>query len=254
MKRTLVFSAAMVAFMTLTGPTLVSASVAYLFVDSAPNESDAYDVWWTDTQADIAADTFTNMRNGLHPVGSNKVDPYDGIAYDSLPMGDDKGRMLAWMYWMPGVEASSLEGRFQLNVSLDWGGDVWNALTNSWDDPGNPDDGWLQPGFEDYLGEGQIGAYAVWWVPLDNHALPYDTGGTWDDEVNQGDIDALRQEILTKQTYFRGQIRLRENGSSPWVIKDDITLDVVAVPAPGALLLAGFGVVIVRRLRSQGAI
>ncbi len=212
-------------------------AATFLYADSAPNVygSPDWGPWWTQTKADVAAGTFTNMRTGTYP-GTTWMDPYDEIVYST----GDMGKRLHWIYWIPGETTASLDGLFQVRWVVDWDGDEW---TYDWTTyqlvPATPDAGWVQPGSWEDFNNGVIGSFGFAWWAYDDLALPYDTGGSPYDETDQADIDALRQDVFQYQTFALGQVRMRDSANDPWQVTNQLRIQVV--PEPGTVLLLGSG-------------
>ena len=211
-------------------------AVTYLYVDSAPNVygSPDWGPWWTQTKADVAAGSFTNMRTGTYP-GTTWMDPYDEIVYST----GDLGKRLHWIYWVPNTTTTDLDGLFEVRWVVDWDGGLWTYDWSTYDwTPATPDAGWVQPSsWEDYNG-GVIGSFGFAWWAGDDEAPPYDTDGNPWNETDQADIDALRQEVFQNQTFALGQVRMKDSGGA-WEVTNEINVRVV--PEPGTLLLMGSG-------------
>lgn len=219
-----------------------------LNVDSAPNRygSSAWAPWWDQTKADVAAGTFTDMRTGTFP-GTHYIDPKDEIVYSTM----DLGKRLHWIYWLPSQNTADLGNNFQVKWVIDWDGEDWTLDSyGDWAQDA-PEVGWATPSsWENYSG-GVIGSFGFAWWSTDNDAPPFSTDTSDYNEVNQADIDALRNEVLLYQTHATGYIRYRESGSAPWQYAD---LRVEVVPEPGtlfagALLLLPFLAGTVKTLR-----
>ncbi len=219
-------------------------AATYLYVDSAPNVygSPDWDPWWTQTKADVATGSFTNMRTGTYP-GTTWMDPYDEIVYST----GDLGKRLHWIYWVPGATTSGLDGLFEVRWVIDWDGDLWTYDWSAYDwTPATPDAGWVQPSsWENYDADGDgnadgvIGSFGFAWWAYDDLAPPRDTGGNAYDETDQADIDALRQQVFQYQTFALGQVRTRNTQDASWAITNQVNVRVV--PEPGTLLLMGSG-------------
>ena len=211
----------------------VASADVQLYVDSAPNVygSPAWGPWWTQAKADVVAGTFTNMRTGTYP-GTLNADPYDEIVYST----GDLGKRLHWIYWVPGETVAGLDGRFEVKWVIDWAGTNWTYEGGTWALDG-PTVGWSQPSsWEDYSG-GVIGSLGFAWWATDDDAPPFNTDGSPYNEVDQADIDALRQTVLAYQTFATGYVRCLDDAGA-WQTQE---LMVNIVPVPGAVLLGVFG-------------
>jgi len=221
------------------GILIASPVMADLYVDSAPNVygSPDWDPWWAQTKTDIVAGAFTNMRTGTY-TGTNLIDPYDEIVYSTM----DLGKRLHWIYWLPGETVGGLDGLFEVKWVVDWGGNDWTYEGGGWALDGT-EVGWSQPSSWENYDDGQgntgvIGSLGFAWWSTDNDAPPPDSGGNIYDEVDQADIDALRNIVLKNQTYATGMIRYRESVDSDWQYT---SLEMTVIPAPGAVVLGMIG-------------
>lgn len=232
--------------LVLTILTFVGSSQSWslnvgFYVDSAPNVygSPNWAAWWTSTQQDVKDGAMQNMRTGLFP-GTLCTDPLDFIVYST----GDLGKRVHWIYWIPNMSVSQMSGLFQVRNILDWGGTdyTYDYGTASYVDLSvDPDAGWIQPGsWTDYMG-GVIGSFGWAWWATDNDALPNSTDGNPYNETDSDDIMALRNLVLSSQTYLGGQIRYRDSITDEWTT-EDLTLQVKAVPEPSTLALVGAGV------------
>ena len=146
---------------------------------------------------------------------------------------------------MPNETTTSLDGLFEVKWVIDWGGDNWTYDGGGWAADG-PEVGWSQPSsWEDYDdGQGTtgvIGSLGFAWWSTDNDAPPLDTGGSVYDEVNQDDIDALRNVVFNAQTFATGLVRWRNSPTDDWMVSS-LTVNVVPLPAAvfaGLPLLGG---------------
>jgi len=207
-----------------------------LYVDPAPNVSGSPDYagWWTSAKTDVVAGTFVNMGSGyLGTPGVLNADPYDEIVYST----GDLGKRMHWIYWLPGETVADLTGRFQVKQVMDWDGVAyaWGA------DVDGPEVGWYTPTSWVEYGGGVIGTFGNAWWAGDNEALPYSTDSNPWNETDQADIDALRDMVLEYQTFTTGYVRIRDDETSQWVTQQ-ITVNVVPVPAAVLLGMLGFGV------------
>ncbi len=213
-----------------------AAADVQLYWDSAPNRygSPQWGPWWTQTKADVVAGTFVNGRTAVHP-GTSMIDPLDEIVYSTM----DLGKRVHWIYWVPGKTTAELNGLFEVKWVVDWEGDHWTYDwgTSDWAADG-PEVGWSQPAsWEDYSG-GVIGSLGFAWWAADDEAPPFDTGGTPYDEVNQDDIDALRNVVIGAQTFATGYVRIRDSVGGAWTT---LSMKLDVVPAPGAVVLGMIG-------------
>jgi hypothetical protein len=238
MKKLLVFLCTGLLILGISG----SALALSLYVDSAPNVygSPAWDPWWDQTKQDVVAGTFTNMRTGTFP-GTTTFDPYDEIVYST----GDLGKRLHWIYWLPGETTGGLEGVFEVKWVVDWDGVTY---TYDWDIGDlvidDPNSYWVQPEhWEDYTGgseSGVIGSFGFAWWASDDEAPPLNTDISPWNEVDQADIDALRDEVLDYQTYAIGMVRYRETLDADW---EYTTLQLNIIPEPSTVFLLGAGLI-----------
>jgi PEP-CTERM motif len=216
--------------------TVSTASGVGFFVDTAPNVYGSPDwaPWLAQAKVDVADGSFINMRSSnFTAAGSNWLDPYDEIVYST----GDLGRRLHWLYYLPGETVANLAGRFEVKWVIDWGGGDWTYEGGGWAADG-AEVGWVEPGsWEDYDG-GVFGSLGFAWWATDNEADPMDSFGTIYDETDQDDVDALRQQVFSYQTFARGEYRYMESGCTEWTY-GEIQLDVV--PEPGSIVLLSIG-------------
>lgn len=220
-----------------------------LHVDSAPNAygSPNYAPWWAAAKTDVTNGTFTNMRNGTLP-GSTYFDPIDEIVYST----GDLGKRMHFIYAIDGETTASLDGCFEVKMSMDWGGVdyTYNWSTGSLVEDA-PELGWVQPGsWEDYSEgsfTGVVGSFGHAWWAYDDLAPVYDTGGTAYDEVDAADIAALRENSLLYQTFLLGQYRIKDSLGN-WNY-GDINMLVIPLPTTVGLGMLGLGAIALRRNR-----
>ncbi len=208
-----------------------------LYVDSAPNIYGSSDwvPWWDQTKQDVVDGAFTNLRTGTFP-GTKTVDPYDMIVYSTM----DLGKRLHWIYWIPNTTINQLDGLFEVKWVIDWSGYEWTYENDdfAWNDPDNPNVGWSQPSSWEEYSDGVIGSLGFAWWATDDYAYPYNSSGNAYDEVNQADIDALRDIVFRNQTFATGMVRYRDDTNSDWEVSQ---LQVTVVPEPTTMLLLGAG-------------
>lgn len=201
----------------------ISISSAVTFrVDSAPNiyGSPDWAPWWAQAISDVADANFENMRSATYP-NTFYCDPYDEIVYST----GDGGRRVHWIYRIDNETVFDLSGRFEVKWVIDWGGTHYTYANGGWADDG-PEVGWSEPSsWEDNNG-GVTGSLGFAWWSTDNDAYPYDTDGNPYNETDQADIDALRDNVFSAQTYLRGMVRYKDTIYSDWETTS-IELDIV---------------------------
>jgi hypothetical protein len=233
------------AVFTLVGFASAGTITAFLYADTAPNVygSPNWAPWWTQAKADVAAGTFVNMRSGNHP-GTTYFEPEEEIVYSTM----DLGKRLHWIYWVPDKTIAQLQNcNFQVNWMVDWEGVDY---VYDWDNydlvranlvGGIPTNGWIRPSSwieydkdGDNNPDGVIGTFGFAWWATDNEAEPLDTDGTWWNETDQDDVNALAAKIRRAQTHAIGYIRWKCEGDNDW---DYRILQLNVVPEPGTMLL-----------------
>jgi hypothetical protein len=203
---------------------LAAKAVITLNVDAAPNVygSPNWPSWWSQTEADVAAGTFTDMRSGTYP-GTHLIDPRDESVYST----EDLGQRLHWIYWLPGQTTAGLGDNFQTKWVTDWAGEAWtydwtlNGGNGDWALDG-ADVGWTTPASWADYNSGVIGSFGFAWLT----SGPNDT--------------AFRNDILQNQTYATGLIRSRDNENDAWQIQE-LTVQVVPEPTTAGCFLLGLG-------------
>lgn len=213
-----------------------------LYADTAPNfyGSPSWGPWWTAAKADVAAGTFINMRSGAHP-GTIYFEPEEAIVYSTM----DRGKRLHWIYWIPGVTTSQLDGLFEVNNTIDWDGVeyLWGLIPY----PGGiPTTEWYRPtSWVNYDADGDgtvdgvVGTFGNAWWAGDNEAPPFDTNGVWNDETDAADVAALAAQVLQHQTHWTGWVRYRQSQSDDWTYMQ-LRLQIVPEPGTVVLWLSGF--------------
>ncbi len=230
------------ALLAVASSALAVSITPTLVADTAPNAygSPNYAPWWTQAKADVAAGTFINMRSGKHP-GTTLFEPKEAIVYST----GDLGRRLHWIYWIPGVTKSELNGLFEVNNTVDWDGKeyLWGEIEY----PGGiPTTEWYQPTkWEDYDANGDgtidgvIGTFGNAWWAGDNEAPPFDTDGNPYNETDSADVAAYASQMLQHQTHWTGWIRYRPTANDEWTYMQ-LRLQVVPEPGTMVLWLSGF--------------
>jgi hypothetical protein len=234
------------AVFTMVSFASAGTITAFLYADTAPNVygSPNWAPWWTAAKADAAAGTFVNMRSGQHP-GTTYFEPEEEIVYST----GDLGKRLHWIYWVPGKTIAQLQNcNFQVNWMVDWEGVDY---VYDWDNydlvqanlvGGIPTNGWIQPSSwieydkdGDNNPDGVIGTFGFAWWATDNEAEPLrHQSGTWWNETDQDDVNALAAKIRRAQTHAIGYIRWKCEGDNDW---DYRILQLNVVPEPGTVLL-----------------
>jgi hypothetical protein len=206
---------------------IIIESPTTLRVDTAPVNTADWDPWWAQSMIDITNADFANMRSGMYP-NSFLCDPYEEIMYYT----GDQGHRSHWIYHVNDETIESLSGRFEVKWIIDWNGVLYTFHDGilafdedelGWSEPTN----WVEENGS------VIGSVAFAWQAMDNYAYPYDTDGNPFNEVDQADIDALRVDVLSAQTFVRGLIRFKPVDVLDWEMTS-IDLDVVG-SLPGDL-------------------
>lgn len=142
-----------------------SAWALSLYVDAAPNVygSPDYDPWKASAFADAAAGTFVNMANSINPdnVGTTSFEIEDEVVYSF----GDLGKRLTFIYWLPEVTITDIEGLFEISLTNVWDGEFLDFYDYYYGST------WLEPTtWENYdadgdgLTDGVIGlAGMAWW-------------------------------------------------------------------------------------------
>lgn len=251
-------SKVLLIFIFVFGLSLHSYATITLNVDTAPNVYDSpnWAPWWNQTKDDVVNDNFLNMRSSLlNRPGELKMDPYDEIIYSTM----DLGKRLHWIYWLPEETTSSLEDLFQVKWIIDWRGGNYYSESDVWH-LDSPDRGWNQPTNWENYNDGQgnsgvIGSFGFAWWAWDGSANPGDTGGSFYDETDMADVNAMWNLISQYQTFAKGTIRYRSSVNDDWQFQD-LQVDVVANPEPSTFLLLGFGFLgfgVIRRIRKKNS-
>lgn len=205
-----------------------------IYVDAAPNVygSSAYPAWQQSTFDDIYDGTFLNMRSGVNSanVGTTDFEIQDEVVYSF----GDLGKRLTWVYYIEGATLDCLSSA-----------DLKISLTNTWDGV-NSDfyydyygSTWITPTkLYDYDGDGDgtvDGVYGVagmaWWGAYSTNT--------------QEELDADIYEWMQASESWTFSVSLNS-----CVTSITCNREAIAVPAPGAVLLAGFGASLIRKFRS----
>ena len=218
-----------------TGLAQADIAVA-LYADTAPNANGSPDWadWKTAAFAAAADSSFVNMASGMFP-GSQQFWPTEAIVYST----GDLGQRLHWVYWLPNATTAGLDGLFQVKNVMDWDGVEY---TYDWSTgetvEDSPDVGWIQPGsWINYQG-GVVGTFGNAWWASDDLAPPLSTDANPYNETDAADVESLAAEMVAYQTHWDGLIRYRDTPTSDWQVQH---LDLIMIPAPGAVLLGMIG-------------
>ena len=147
--------------------TTVNAGPVYLFVDTGPNVygSPAYSAWQDAAYAAATSGTFINMAGSVIQcnAGTTNFEVEDEVVYSF----GDRGKRLAFIYWIPGETRQNLDDNDAFKISLmnTWDGEVLDVYAFYYRQT------WLEPeSWQDYDvdGDGQtdgvIGvAGMAWW-------------------------------------------------------------------------------------------
>ena len=203
-------------------------SLTSVNVDTAPNVYGSLNwaSWWADSKTDVEAGTFVDMRSSvLGTPGDLNMDPYDEIVYST----GDLGQRLHFIYWLDNTTVAELAGLFEVRMLYDWDGVDYELYT------------WTQPtNWENYNG-GVIGSAGFAWWAQDDYAPPFTTDASPTNEVDQADVDQIRDWALDYQTFVRAEFRFRDSVTDPWSTE---TLEVNVlqpVPEPATMTLLGLG-------------
>ena len=201
-----------------------------IYVDAAPNVygSPDYAPWEQATFSAVANGTFVNMGNGVNSanIGTTNFEIQDEVVYSF----GDKGLRLTWIYFIEGETVdSALDKGLQVSLINDWDGDVVDFYNDQYGST------WLTPtkiyNYDDGTVSGVIGvAGMAWW------------GGYTTD--TQEELDADIYEWMQANESWTFSVKL--NCTDESIV---CNREAIAVPAPGAVLLAGFGASLIRRFR-----
>jgi hypothetical protein len=232
------------------------ADTVTLGIDAAPNGGAGFTAWRTNAFSTLSDGAFVNMANSHDSanIGTTTFDALDAIVYSTL----DRGTRLHWVYWLPGETVESLSGRFEVRTVADWEGVdyTFDAAGNYLVDNGT--NGFAQPGSwvnydsdGDSINDGVIGTFGNAWWAYDDLAPVHNTDTNFFNEVDQADIDQMAADMYQVQTYWRGEVRIRDSAGGDWQkysLQGNLTQ---VVPTPTAAFggLALMGLSLLRRRR-----
>ncbi len=207
--------------------SVTMANQANIFVDAAPNVygSSDYAPWEAAAFAAAADGSFVNMLNSFDAanIGTTNFEIQDEVVYSF----GDLGKRLTWVYYIEDETVDSLTGRIQVKLENTWDGEYLDFYDDYYGTS------WLTPTKLYNYGTGVIGIGGMaWWGGYDTNT--------------QAELDSDIADWITVSETWTFSVKLDNEVSSLTSYRD-----AVAVPAPGALLLAGMGTAAVGRIRRK---